>query len=46
MKKQRHGVAVLLRKGGPHRKAKSRERQKMRSSLRNDVLDLRRRNGY
>ncbi len=46
MKKQRHGIAVLLRKGGPHKKAKSRERQKNRNNLRNDVLDLRRKNGY
>ena len=46
MKKQRHGIVALLRKGGAHRKAKSRERQKARKALRNDVLELRRKNGY
>ena len=46
MKKQRHGIASLLRKGGPHKKSKSGERQKLRKVLRKDVMDLRRKNGY
>ena len=40
MNKQKHGIAVLLRKGGPHQKAKSAERQKARKAIKNELAKI------